>query len=182
MKIGRIEWEGWEIQDIRLYLLAGLTGKVDGKMVPDGHIVWPNSHRLAVAVNGSLRILQTSDSDYMEWHYPYLGMPQVPLSDNILPLNCTAWLQVAIWVAEQLGLTNDPEVMKAIESRLTEEVLEGRATADDGPQAARSEGGEELRKFAWSKQGQLAAEIRGQWRLPNGELVNVDDSWAFMAL
>lgn len=177
MVVGKIVLNQWQLQQIKEYLLGGLTGIGDP-------VIWGLDGKCVVGTDGSLKIVEgTCINDRIIFDYPRVRIPMVPLSSETEPQHRTHWLQVAIAIADQVGLTSDPEVMRAIECRVTEEVLEGKMTADEvRGKVATTENGKSTRQFAWSRDGQLAAKIGETWRLASGEAVNVDNQWSLMQL
>lgn len=179
MRVGRVELGWLEIRNIRTYLLKGLAEGGD-----EAPYSWPISGKVVVGTDGLWRIVEGTTRYEVIFDYPWLKLPAVPLSPDLPSDKRTTWLQIAIAIADQIGLTDDSEVMGAIERRITEEVLEGRMTGEGvGSRSATTEGGRAVRRFAWSPKGQLAAEVAGTWRLPNGEAVGVvDHTWAIVEL
>lgn len=178
MEIGRMEYTPLQVARIKEYLLGGLTGMVQGGFV----LGWPGDGMVAIRASDHVRIVKEGFSSEISWEYPYVNLPQVPLSPDITSSGKTQWLQIAILIADQTGLTADPEVMAAIERRVTEEVLEGKLTRGSATKVAESEGRQPIRKFAWSRDGQLAAMVAGSWRLATGEMAEVTDQWAILSL
>lgn len=178
MEVGKIQLGEGSKAELRRYLYKGLTGVTDSP--------WPMHYPLgeviAVATSGMLRIVTDGGYEDLIFVTPWIKMPTVPLAEGMDSTLKTIWLQIAIAIADQVGLLDDPALMGAIEKRVTEEVLEGKLTAESMPKVAASEGGEEIKKFAWSKDGQLAALVAGTWRLTTGEVANVHSEWAIVTL
>ena len=181
MVVGKVVLTRDELEGIRRYLLGGLTGQTEG-MRP---LEWLCYGKVVVGTDGVWWIVGSTSHNEVEFDYPFVWIPPVPLSADLDPKDRTIWLQIATAIADQTGLIADPEIMGAIERRVTEEVLEGRLTAGDAhTKVALSEGGQAIRKFAWSNNGRLAAEVAGTWRLATGEMVEVDQyaGWHIMQL
>lgn len=183
MVVGKVELDFEELEELRQYILIGLTGHMgegegEGE---EGQMNWPISNKIAVGIDRCIRILEGSND--LSFSHLLVFMPPVPLASDMESTKLTYWLQIVIAIANDLGLTKDTKMMSAIEKRVTEEVLEGKAmAARGGIRAAQTEGGKEIRKFAWSTDGKLAAEIDGRWYLANGESVVVAGNWAIMDL
>lgn len=181
MVVGKVVLTRDELEGIRQYLLGGLTGQTEGMR----SLEWFCYGKVVVGIDGSWRVVGVTWRNEIEFDYPFVRIPPVPLSVDLHPTDRTTWLQIAIAIADQIGLIADPEIMGAIERRVTEEVLEGRLTAGDShTKVAISEGGQAIRKFAWSKDGKLAAEVAGTWRLATGEMAEVGNyaGWHIMQL
>lgn len=178
MVVGKIQLGEGSKAELRRYFYKGLTGVNDSP--------WPMHYPLggviAVATSGTLRIVTDNGDEELVFDHPWIKMPTVPLAEGMDPTLKTTWLQIAIAIADQVGLLDDPALMAAIEKRVTEGVLEGKLTTESMPKVAASEGGEEIKKFAWSKDGRLAAMVAGTWRLATGEAVGVDSEWAIVTL
>ena len=178
MNVGKVNLDRWVREKIREYLLVGLGGEN-----PEVYrLSWPINGKFAVEVDESLRILNFRYNDLLSLDSNNIYMPLVPFSTEMERSQKTLWLQIAIEIANQVGLLEDEEIMGLIEKRVKEEVLEGQIMGAQAREVAESEGGQKLRQFAWSTDGKLAAKVGSAWRLPNGEEVEVDRRWAVMAV
>jgi len=181
MVVGKVMLTTDEREGIRQYLLGGLTGQTNEMR----SLVWPCLGKVVVGTDDVWRVVADTTSDTVQFDYPFVRLPPVPLSADMNDFEHTDWIKIAIAIADQTGLIADPEIMGAIERRVTEEVLEGRLIAGDAhTKVAISDGGQAIRKFAWSQDGKLAAEVAGTWRLATGEMVEVhnDAGWHIMQL
>jgi len=92
MVVGKVMLTTDEREGIRQYLLGGLTGQTNEMR----SLVWPCLGKVVVGTDDVWRVVADTTSDTVQFDYPFVRLPPVPLSADMNDFEHTDWIKIAI--------------------------------------------------------------------------------------
>lgn len=148
-------------------------------VLKNGYANWPFNARAVLWINGKARRIKS----YREWSvtedFLYIGYG-VDSGEGQMA-DPTARLAVVTALMSLTGHTSNQELMALVERRFAQ-ITQGNYQAMVSPLGQRSDN-RPIEQIAWSADGQLAAQLDGEWVRPlTGEPIAVGEGWVVLSV